>query len=138
MDIKRYFNLAKNVSELSDYPRIHIGAILVYNKQIVSIGYNTLKTHPIQLHYNQFRSTSDRVFDMNKHTHSLHAETMCMLASRGLGIDYSKASIFVYSEHKDGSKRLTKPCKGCTKLLKDFGVKSVYYSTENGFKKEKI
>ena len=49
MNTERYFKLAKNVSELSDYNKrnIKIGAVLVYKNKVIGTGYNTNKTSPL-------------------------------------------------------------------------------------------
>ena len=57
MKMNKYFKLARHASEMSDYNRknIHIGAVLVYKKQILATGWNTNKTSPIQYKYNKYR-----------------------------------------------------------------------------------
>ena len=51
----KMFNLAKEISELSNFKRQHIGCVIVYKSHILSIGYNSNKTHPIQQIYNKYR-----------------------------------------------------------------------------------
>ena len=48
----KFFNITKEISKLSRFPRIKIGAIVVHKNQIISIGYNKVKTHPLQKEYN--------------------------------------------------------------------------------------
>lgn len=136
--IDRFFKLAKNASKFSDYPSIHIGAILVYKKNILAIGYNTLKSNPTQKKYNKYRCVNGRNFNVSEHNNSLHAEMMCLNATKRLDIDWSKVSIFVYREHKDGSIGLSMPCRGCYKAIIDKGIKNIYYTTENGYCYNKI
>lgn len=45
----RYFNIAKEVSLMSEFDRVKIGAILVLNKDIVAVSPNLKKSH----HYKQ-------------------------------------------------------------------------------------
>ena len=54
-----FFAKAKLASKLSDYPRYHIGCVVAYKKQILSVGFNTVKTHPIQKIYNKERFDCD-------------------------------------------------------------------------------
>ena len=55
-DIK-FFKKARKVALLSDYKKVHIGCVAVYQGQIIGIGCNLEKTHPIQAHYNIFRNS---------------------------------------------------------------------------------
>ena len=52
-------------------------------------------------------------------------------------IDWKKAEIFVYrsSGHK---LRNCRPCPSCMKALKDRGIKTICYTTEDGYCKEDI
>ena len=48
-DIK-FFKKARKVALLSDYKKVYIGCIAVYQRKIIGIGCNLEKTHPIQAH----------------------------------------------------------------------------------------
>ena len=48
-------------------------------------------------------------------------------------IDFSKVKLYVYREHKNGVKALARPCPACQKMIKDMGIKEVWFTTENGF-----
>ena len=141
MNIERGFKLAKNASKFSDYSKknIHIGAVVVHKDKVVGVGWNTNKTHPCQMKYNKYReSKSNRKYVSSEHLPCLHAEVMALQhATRSFKGDLSKCSIFVYSEKKDGTTRLTRPCMGCSKMLKDLGVKNIYYTTDNGWQYER-
>ncbi len=96
-NIDRYFNIAKQSSKLSNYPKIHIGACIIYKKQILAIGYNSLTTHTMQKEYNIYRTTHNRQFNVDHRPNYLHAEMACLVATRHLtNIDWSKAHIYVY------------------------------------------
>ena len=43
-------------------------------------------------------------------------------------MDLSKASIFIYRETKDGRKALARPCPCCQKLLRQYGIRHIYYT----------
>lgn len=141
MNITKFFYLAKNVSKLSDYNKknIKIGAIIVYKNKVISSGYNTSKTSPIQMKYNKYRERVDpsRDYNANDHLPSLHAEMKALIDAKDIDIDWNKASIFVYRE-SDGIKRNCKPCCACMKALKDKGIKNIYYTNENGLQYERI
>ena len=137
MNIERGFKLAKNASTFSDR-KIKIGAVLMYKSKVISVGYNTTKSSPIQKMYNVYRNIDGREYDVEKRANGIHAEIMALQhATRSFKGDLSKCSIFVYSEKKDGTTRLTRPCMGCSKMLKDLGVKNIYYTTNNGWQYER-
>lgn len=135
MNVEKYFKLARNASKFSDYPRIKIGAVVVCKNKVVSVGWNTTQSHPLQKYYNKYRNVDGREYDVELQSNGLHAE---MMAIRHLNGDLSKCSIFVYREYKDGSTGLCKPCQACLCALKDVGIKNIYYTTENGYNYERI
>lgn len=142
MNINRFFNLAKNSSEMSDYNKknIHIGAVIVYKNRVIANGYNTNKTSPIQYKYNKYREmncSEDREYIADSHLPCIHAEMKCLIDTKDMDIDWSKTSIFIYREHK-GIQRMCKPCPSCEKALKDRGIKHIYYTTEKGYNYEKM
>lgn len=51
----RYFEKARQVADVSDFARTHMGCVAIYQGRIIGIGCNTNKTHPKQDYYNQFR-----------------------------------------------------------------------------------
>ena len=128
----KYFKLAKNIAELSDFPRSHIGCVVVYKGKVISTGYNCTKTHPLQKVYNGER------FEDDSTPHSLHAETHALCLIRNVDIDWNKVVIYNYRQHKDGSYGLARPCKSCMKLIRDFGVRKICYTTNDGFAEEEI
>lgn len=138
MNITRAFELSKNASTFSDC-NIKVGSVIMYKNKVISVGYNINKSNPIQKRYNKYRTTKDREFDIEKHDNGLHSEHMALRnAVRLFNGDLSKCSIFVYSAKKNGSTRLSRPCKACYNLLKDYGIKNMYYTTENGYNYERI
>ena len=140
MNIERGFRLAKNASEFSDCS-IKIGAVLMYKNKVISVGYNTTKSNPIQKAYNVYRNANGREYDVERQNNGLHAEIMALQhATRSFKGDLSKCSIFVYSEKKEGYKRLTrltKPCNACSKRLEELGIRNIYYTTNNGWTYER-
>ena len=140
MNIERGFKLAKNASTFSDC-HIKIGAVLMYKNKVVSVGYNTTKSNPIQKAYNIYRNANGREYDVERQNNGLHAEIMALQhAIRSFKGDLSKCSIFVYSEKREGYKRLTrltKPCNACSKRLEELGIRNIYYTTNNGWTYER-
>ena len=97
----------------TSYPNPAVGCVIVRDGKVIGQGYHHKAGQP-------------------------HAEIMALQhATRSFKGDLSKCSIFVYSEKKDGTTRLTRPCMGCSKMLKDLGVKNIYYTTNNGWQYER-
>lgn len=123
--------MAKNASMNSNFRRQHLGAIAVYKNNVLAMGFNSCKTSPIQKKYNKERNYLIELPHAN--TNTVHAEIACLTKIKYLDIDFSKVSLFVYREHKNGQKALAKPCPACTKFIKDMGIKDVYYTIEDGY-----
>lgn len=129
---KAYFNIAKEVSELSDFPRIKIGCCAVHKHQVISTGFNTQRTAPIQKKYNQYRFSDDT-------KHSCHAEISCLKSLIGRkDIDFKNVTLYIYRVHKNGELALSRPCPSCMKLITDLGIKHIYYTNSGGFSHEEI
>jgi len=135
MNIKKYFIFAKNASDYSDFHRNkiskHVGCVIVYKNKVISAGWNISKEHPLQKEYNK-----ERNFNVDSCKNSLHAEIYALIRCIYTDIDWSKVSIFIYRELANGNVAMARPCNACTKAIKDRGIKSVFYTTENGYAKE--
>ena len=131
-----YFNKAKEISKRSDFNKIHIGCIIVYKNTILTKGYNTNKTNPLQKLYNQYRTLkwNNNVQPIPK----LHAEMMCILKIMHLDIDFSKVKLYIYRQDLKGNLAMCRPCKACMKAIKDLKIKNIYYTTNDGYVKEII
>ena len=123
------FTHAKHIALMSDYNKIHIGCIAIYNGTIISVGWNQNKTHPIQKYYNRYR---DFVND-NGTLDKLHAEIDCISKIKYMDIKWDKVKIFVYREMFDGSMGMARPCPACMQYMKDMGIKNIYYTTNDGY-----
>lgn len=133
--IEHLFGLAHNACYYSDNKRTRVGCVIVYKNKVLSVGYNVnSKTHPTQKLYNKYRG-----YDPNESgsVNSLHAECSALVKIRDMDIDWRKASIFVWRIKKDGSKGMARPCKACEAMLRDQGIKEIYYSTDSGTAYEK-
>ena len=129
-----YWTIAQKISYLSKYEIIHIGCISVYKSQIISTGYNTNKSHPIQKEYNKFRN-----FNKNKKIlHKEHAEIMCLKYIRYLKINFSKIKLYIYRELQNGDLGNSRPCDACINFIINLGIKHIYYTSKNGFCHERL
>ena len=128
----RYFDKARQIADISDYNRIHIGCVAVYQGQIIGLGCNTNKTHPTQKFYNKYRTPSDYMLP------KLHAEISCINQIKHLDINFSKVKLYIYRIRNDQPFGLSRPCLSCMAAIKDLGIKDVYYTTNDGYSYERL
>lgn len=129
---RAYFEAAKAISEMSDFPRTKVGAVAVYGHHIISSACNTKKTAPIQKKYNIYRFSEDTPA-------SVHAEIACLKPLIGRkDIDFKHIDLYVYRSNKKGLPMLARPCPSCMKLITDLGIRNIYYSNNNGYSYENI
>lgn len=128
---RRYFIKAHHIAELSDFHKTHIGCVAVYQGRIIGVGFNMNKTHPLQKYYNIYR---DKHIDMPK----LHAEISCISFIRHLDINFSKVKLYIYRTRCDQEYGMSRPCPSCMAVIKDLGIRHVYYTTNDGFAYEYI
>lgn len=127
---KAYFNAAKAASTMSNFPRIHMGCVVTDGHHIISSGYNSTKTNPLQKELNRERFPEDT-------HHFLHAEVDALLPLLNhKDINWKKCSLYIYRELRNGQKSLARPCPSCQKLIKQLGIKKVYYTGDNSYIQE--
>jgi deoxycytidylate deaminase len=92
-----------------------LGATLVKNSQVVSVGYNQYKTHPALAPYSLYPY--------------LHAESHAILRH---GTDNCNGlHLYVARIRRDGSFAMAKPCRPCRDLIMDVGIRKVYYTRDD-------
>lgn len=114
-----FFRQARLVAALSNgqRPGKKMGAVLFKGRNQLAYGCNLFnKTHTLQAKY------------LNKQF--LHAEINCLLKRRHYD-DIGNCSMLVYREDGEGNPVLAKPCINCQTIMKEFGIKKVYYSIPN-------
>lgn len=117
-DIK-FIELARLVASQSQHKYYKIGAVLVRQGKVISIGSNVYKTHPQQI----------SCFT-NEHGSSIHAELNAIIGhSRHL---FKKATIYTVRIRADNTISISRPCKSCISILKDLGIKKMLYSDRTG------
>ena len=128
----RYFYKARQIANISDYNKIHVGCVAVYHGQIIGIGCNTNKTHPAQKFYNRYREPSDTMLP------KLHAEISCLNQIKHLDINFTKVKLYIYRIRKDQPFGLSRPCPSCMAAIRDLGIRDIYYTTNDGYAYEKL
>ena len=83
----KYFEKARQAATISDFYKTHIGCVAVYQGNIIGIGCNCNKTHPIQKKYNRYRKPSDTKLP------KLHAEINGINSIRPMDINCSKVKV---------------------------------------------
>lgn len=126
---------AREIAGFSDYGSIYHGCVAVYKGHIIATGFNTNKTHPIQLYYNRFRELNN---DDKNLSPKLHAEINCLNQIRHFDIDFKKVKLYIYRVRKDRAYSLSRPCPSCMAAIIDLGIKNIYYTTDDGYAHEKI
>lgn len=129
--IHKMLTKAKEASKNSTYPQHKIGAVLVYGNKILAIGFNTCKTNPAQKRYNLYRNFKKYESPNNGY---LHAEGLILIKTRFLDINWSKTTLYIYRQRKDGSIGLAKPCPGCQIALEERGIEEIYYTDDKSKK----
>lgn len=124
---RAYFEAAKSASKLSDFPRVKIGAVVVYKHKIISTGHNTRRTEPIQKKLNIYRFTDDA-------NHCAHAEVAALKPLIGRkDIDFKNVELYVYREYKNGALAMSKPCASCNALIRSLGIRYIYYTGNQSY-----
>ena len=128
----KYFLKARQVATISDYYKTHIGCVAVYQGQVVGLGCNTNKTHPVQKFYNRYREPSDTMLP------KLHAEISCINQIKHLDINFSKVKLYIYRIRNDKPYGMSRPCPSCMAAIRDLGIRDIYYTTNEGYSYERL
>ncbi len=119
--IKAYMKTAETFAELSHARRLHVGAIIVKDDRIISIGYNGMPAGWDNDCENVIivEEDDDHGVEFKTKPEVLHAETnaiakLARSPESGLG-----AAIFVTHS----------PCLDCAKLIYQSGINRVFYGT---------
>ena len=138
---KSFFNIAKQMCRLSNFDRARVGAVVVSGKRVLSASCNSTKTRPLQFYYNEYYIHRQKKRKWNRiENPEINPDTYGQLIfdKGGKNIKWEKVSIFTFRELKTGEKACSKPCPACSRLIKNLGIKNVYYIDEDGdFVKER-
>ena len=118
--IDAYMKTAEVFAELSSARRLHVGAIVVKDDRIISIGYNGMPSGwDNNCEYEEIYDykLNDEIYQLKTKPEVLHAETNAiakLAKSTESGMD---ATLFVTHA----------PCLDCAKLVYQSGINSVFY-----------
>lgn len=130
----RLLRLAEKASRKSDFESHKLSSIVFYKNKILCVGWNTCKGNNMQRHYNEFR------FDQLKSDgrNPAHAEIKALCKYKhskfflNSKYDPKDLKLFVFRQNKHCDLACAKPCISCYMAIKDFGIKNVYYTDNNG------
>ena len=123
------FNVAKEVSKIATYRGVHIGCIAVQNHRIISSGYNSNKSAPIQKRANLERFKED---GKELYEHFLHAEINCIKPLiKQNNVNFKKVKLYIYRSTKSDIPALSRPCASCLKIIKENGIRWIYYTGDS-------
>ena len=124
---KRHLQLARRLSNQSDFPRFKHGAVLVKGSAVINASFN-------KSGFNKFGA---KFKSISKKEHaSLHAELGAILNVERKRTEGS--TIYVVRVNNHGELRMSKPCPMCEEALRFCGVKKVIYSVEDGYEMMKL
>lgn len=112
--IRAYMKTAHAFAECSTAVRLNVGAIVVKDNRIISIGYNGMPSgwdNNCEMEVNQALKSKPEV---------LHAETNAIAKLARSPESGQGASMFITHS----------PCLDCAKLIYQSGITEVYYETE--------
>jgi len=131
MSDEKFFMAAKKAAEMSTFRKFHTGCVIVYKNDIISSGFNSNKTHPLQKEYNKAR------YDVDNTPHYMHAEIHALTSLlNDKDIDWKRVHVYVYRPLKNSSCGLARPCSSCMKLIRHLGIRNIHYTTDDGYAHE--
>ena len=128
---QRLFNLARAVALCSEHRQFHVGCVIV-NQKILAVANNQTHSHPLQKKLNRLR------FDLDDTCQNyLHAELSAILKVKNTS-QLKNASIYIYRETLTNEIAMSRPCPACLAKIKEVGIKTMYYTTQDGYSREEI
>lgn len=112
----KFLKIARKVA-MKSICRYRLGAVLVKGGAIINFGYNRTG------HHNLIEKKKTRDIDQ------LHAEVDAVLGIAK--IETRKCDIWIARIKNDDQLGLAKPCEMCQLILKEMGIRRVFYSIEN-------
>ena len=113
---KYFLDIAKTVSTRATCPRLHVGAVIVRDRNILCTGYNgSIRGSP--------HCTENGCYMIDGHcARTIHAETNAILQAAKNGVDIKGA--YCYVTHS--------PCINCLKHLLNAGIECIVWDEQYG------
>ncbi len=121
---RRFISTALRVAKTAD-PNcsFSVGAVITFGHRIVASAACTAKSHP----------KNPKPF-LRTNRNQLCAECRAVLKSlHVMPVEKLRyCSIYVVRRRKDGSMAMARPCEECMKILKNVGIRDIYYTDNEG------
>jgi dCMP deaminase len=114
--ISAFMDTAERFAQLSSAVRLKVGAVVVKDNRIISIGYNGMPSGWTNECENTIQHSDDTVTTVTK-DEVIHAEANAIIKLARDGESGNGASLFCTHA----------PCIHCAKLIHGAGIKTVYY-----------
>ena len=114
--IDAYMDVAERFSQLSSAKRLHVGAIVVKDDRIISIGYNGMPSG-WDNNCEDYIQLSDDTITTKTKPEVIHSEANCLMKLTKTNQSSEGSTMFLTHA----------PCIDCAKQIYTAGVKSVYY-----------
>ena len=118
--IQAYMDVAERFAQLSSAQRLQVGAIVVKDDRIISIGYNGMPSGWDNCCEDVVRQDEMGYSVLKSKPEVLHAESNCIAKLAKSPESGEGASIFITHS----------PCIDCAKLIYQSGIATVYYKTD--------
>jgi dCMP deaminase len=124
--IDAYMKTAEVFAELSSARRLHVGAIIVKDDRIISIGYNGMPSgwdnncedeYPISPWKEEHKKELNATYTLKTKPEVLHAETNAIAKLAKSTESGANATLFITHA----------PCLDCAKLVYQSGINNVFY-----------
>jgi dCMP deaminase len=120
--IESFSKIAKEIATHSTCRRLQVGALVVRENRIISLGYNGTPSgmENCSHHFtdeDELRPDFKEVHGIYSATHEVHAEMNAILFAQKEESKVVGCDLFITTE----------PCLNCTKLIITAGIKSVYF-----------
>lgn len=112
-----YMKTAQTFAELSSAQRLHVGAIIVKDDRIISIGYNGMPAGWDNKCEDEIKYPDSESVTLKTKPEVLHAETNAIAKLAKSTESGEGADLFVTHS----------PCLECAKLIYQSGIKNVYF-----------
>jgi dCMP deaminase len=107
-----FLNIAKEIATMSHCQRAKVGALLVKDSNIISFGYNGMPTG-----MNNCCEELNETGELVTKFQVIHAESNALLKAAKMGVSTIGATMYC----------TLSPCRDCSKLIMQSGVKRVVY-----------
>lgn len=118
--VNAYMGVAKIFADLSHARRLHVGAIVVKDDRIISIGYNGMPSGWDNNCEDEITWPNGDVKFLETKAEVLHAESNAIAKLAKSNESGEGASIFITHS----------PCMECSKLIYQSGIKQVFYGED--------